>query len=258
MHIDILSLFPEMFTGPFSTGIFQRAVTNGLVSVAIHNFRENAHDKHHTVDDYPFGGGAGMVLKPEPLFATVESLKTNPAGTIPPPVILLTPQGRLFSQTIARHLAEYPRLILVCGHYEGIDERVRRHLVSDEISIGDYVLSGGELAAMVVVDSVVRLVPGVMGSAESAREESHSEGLLEYPQYTRPAVFRGLAVPDILLSGNHGQIARWRRQESLRRTFERRPDLLGHASLSEAEKEFLKHIEAGPAQEDIDPGATQG
>jgi len=233
MHIDILSLFPEMFQGPFSTGILQRAVSNKLISIAVHNFRDCAHDKHHTVDDYPFGGGAGMVLKPEPLFEAVEARQA--AFPDPGPVILLTPQGRLFSQAIARELAGHPRLILVCGHYEGIDERVRQHLVTDEISIGDYVLSGGELAAMVLVDAVARLLPGVMGSADSAREESHQDGLLEYPQYTRPALFRGWAVPDILLSGNHGEIARWRREQSLRRTQERRPELLSQAPLSPAE-----------------------
>ena len=191
MRIDILTLFPQMFDSPFGTGIFKRAVDQNLVRVNIHNIRDCTHDKHHIVDDYSYGGGAGMVLKPEPIFETVELVKSGIAqedGTLP--IILLTPQGRLFSQQIAQELSGYSNLILICGHYEGVDERVREHLVTDEISVGDYVLSGGELAAMVVVDAVVRLLPGVLGSEASPLDESHTTGLLEYPQYTRPAVYR--------------------------------------------------------------------
>lgn len=226
MRIDILTLFPEMFSGAFAASIIKRAIDHGLVSLNIYNIRDYTHDKHRTVDDYAFGGGAGMILKPEPIFAAVESIKAGDAGT----VILLTPQGRLFSQPVAQELSEYDRLILICGRYEGVDERVREHLVTDEISIGDYVLSGGELAAMVVVEAVVRLLPGVLGSAESLAEDSHTGGLLEYPQYTRPAVFRGWSVPAVLLSGNHAQIAKWRRQQAIRRTKERRPELLDRVS----------------------------
>lgn len=227
MRIDILTLFPEMFPGPFGASIIKRAVDGGLVSLNIYNIRDYTHDKHHTADDYAYGGGAGMILKPEPVFEAVESVKEEDTC----PVILLTPQGRPFSQPVAQELSRHGRLILICGHYEGVDERVREHLVSDEISIGDYVLSGGELAAMVVVEAVVRLLPGVLGSEESLAEDSHTGGLLEYPQYTRPPVFRGWSVPEVLLSGNHAQIARWRREQAIRRTKERRPELLDRVSL---------------------------
>ncbi|MDQ2903690.1 MAG: tRNA (guanosine(37)-N1)-methyltransferase TrmD [Chloroflexota bacterium] len=219
MHFDIFTLFPAMFEGPLSESILKRARERELLSIALHNIRAATTDKHHVVDDYPYGGGAGMVMKPEPVFASVEAVYQGG------PIILLTPQGRVFNQQIARELAQEQRLTLLCGHYEGVDERIREHLVSDEISIGDYVLTGGELAAMVVVDAVSRLLPGVLGGSESTREESHSENLLEYPHYTRPPEFRGWRVPDILLSGHHEQIAKWRRQESLRRTRERRSDL---------------------------------
>ncbi len=230
MQIDILTLFPEMFEGPFSVGLFQKAVERGLVKVELHNFREQTHDRHSSVDDAPYGGGAGMVLKPEPIFETVEALLAEP-NTESPPVILLTPQGRVFNQQIAAELAKKPRMILICGRYEGVDERVREHLATDEISIGDYVLGGGELAAMVVVDAVTRLIPGVVGSEESAADDSHSTGLLKYPQYTRPSQFRDWAVPEILLSGNHARIAEWRRQQSIDRTGKRRPDMLERAGL---------------------------
>ena len=238
MRIHILTLFPDMFVGPFDQSIIKRAREGGLVSISIHDFRQYARDKHHVVDDYPYGGGGGMVLKPEPLFEAVESIK----GDAQIPVILLTPQGRLFSQQVAQELAAYDEMILICGHYEGVDERVRQHMVDDEISIGDYVLSGGELAAMVVVDAVVRQLPGVLGAEEAAGEDSHARGLLEYPQYTRPQLFRGWAVPEVLLSGNHAQIAKWRRQQSLQRTLRRRPDLLERAELSPEEKRFLEEI----------------
>jgi len=239
MHIQILTLFPAMFTGPFSESIIKRAVDHGLVSISIHNIREYTHDRHHVVDDYPFGGGPGMVLKPEPVFEAVESVR----GSGDAPVVLLTPQGRQFDQRIASEMSQSAELVLICGHYEGVDERVREHLVTDEISIGDYVLSGGELAAMVVVDAVVRQIPGVLGSGESANEDSHSNGLLEYPQYTRPPAFRGWSVPEVLLSGNHAEIARWRREQSLRRTFERRPDLIRKAALDGKDKKFLAKME---------------
>ena len=245
MQIHILTLFPEMFQGPFSTGIFQRAIDRKLVIVSIHNIRDYTHDKHHTADDYAYGGGAGMVLKPEPIFEAVESIKSDihleqGVGTLP--VILITPKGRLFSQKIADELSKYSHLILICGHYEGIDERVPQHLATDEISIGDYVLSGGELATMVVVDAVVRLLPGVLGSEVSAVDDSHTTGLLEYPQYTRPAEYRGWSVPEVLLSGNHGQIAKWRREQSILRTLERRPELLDKASLSSEERKLVDRL----------------
>ena len=238
MDIDILTLFPEMFQGVFSSGILQRAMEQRLVSISVHNIRDYSHDKHHTVDDYPYGGGAGMVLKPDPVFEAVESIK----GEGETPVILLSPQGRLFCQKIAQELATHPRLILICGHYEGVDERVSEHLVSDEISIGDYVLSGGEPAAIVVVDAVIRLLPGVLGSAESLLEDSHVAGWLEYPQYTRPPVYREWSVPEVLLSGNHAQIAGWRHEQAILRTIKRRPDLLEKAELSPEEKKLIKKL----------------
>ena len=243
MDIDILTLFPEMFQGPFSTGIFKRAIDHGLVSINLHNIRDYTHDKHHTADDYAYGGGAGMILKPEPIFEVVESIETDikqGAGDLP--IILLTPQGRLFSQQIAHELSRYRHLILICGRYEGVDERVAEHLVTDEISIGDYVLGGGELAAMVVVDAVVRLLPGVLGSEASLQDDSYVTGLLEYPQYTRPAVYREWSVPEVLLSGNHAQISKWRREQAIRRTLERRPELLGKANLSLEERQLVDRL----------------
>jgi tRNA (guanine37-N1)-methyltransferase len=224
MRIDILTLFPSMFQGPFHESIVARAIAKGILDLRIHNLRDWTTDRHRTVDDAPYGGGAGMVLKPEPLFAAIEALR-QPGGQ----TILLSPQGELFNQALAQELAQLPSMLLVCGHYEGVDERVREHAVDREISIGDYVLSGGEIAAMVVVDAVVRLLPGVLGSPESLREESHTSGLLEYPQYTRPAEFRGWRVPEILLSGNHAAIARWRFEQAVKRTLARRPDLLQKA-----------------------------
>ena len=222
MRIDIVTFFPNMFSGPFDESIISRAAEKSLVEIVIHNLRDYGLGRHRVVDDYPHGGGSGMVLMPEPLFSAVEAIKEES----PIPVILLTPQGRLFTQQVAEELAAYSRFILLCGHYEGVDERVREFLVTDEISIGDYVLTGGEPAAMVVCDAVVRLIPGVLGSPESARDDSHSSGFLEYPHYTRPQVFRGWEVPPVLLSGNHAEIARWRREQSILRTIARRPDLL--------------------------------
>lgn len=238
MHFDILTLFPSMFEGIFNESIVKRAVEAGLVSIAIHNIRDYAPDKHHITDDTPYGGGGGMVMKPEPIFAAVEAV----LGTSKAPIILLTPQGRLFTQEVARELASHEHLVLICGHYEGVDERVRQHLATDEISIGDYVLTGGEVPAMVVVDAMTRLIPGVLGDSGAVFEDSHAGGLLEYPHYTRPQVFRGWAMPEVLLSGHHERVARWRREQALRRTFERRPDLLAKAELSEADKEFLRRL----------------
>ena len=224
MRIDVFCLFPEMFVSPFNQSIVKRAKEQELVDIVIHNIRDHTHDKHHTADDYPYGGGPGMVLKPEPIFEAIEATKQqiNPGKVA---IILLTPQGRLFSQQIAQELASHSHLMLICGHYEGVDERVHEHLATDEISIGDYVLSGGEPAAMVLVDAIVRLVPGVLGSQTSLNSDSHTGGLLEYPQYTRPQIYRGWPVPSVLLSGNHEEIARWRHQEAISRTAKRRPDL---------------------------------
>ena len=238
MHFDVFTLFPGMFRGPFEESILKRAQEQGLISLALHNIRESTRDKHHIVDDYPYGGGAGMVMKPDPVFASVEAVYQGG------PIILLTPQGRLFTQRVAQELASEARITLICGHYEGVDERIRQHLAMDELSIGDFVLTGGELAAMVVIDAVSRLAPGVLGDPGSLVEESHSSGLLEYPQYTRPPDFRGWRVPDILLSGNHGAIARWRRKEALRRTRARRPDLLAQVELSKLDRALLAEIEA--------------
>jgi tRNA (guanine37-N1)-methyltransferase len=238
MQIDILTLFPEMFQGVFGSGVIGRAREQGLVGISLHNFRDQAHDRHHTVDDYPYGGGAGMVLKPDPIFETVELIK----GESDIPVVLLNPAGRLFTQKVAEEFAGYSRMILICGRYEGVDERVAEHLATDEISIGDYVLTGGEIAAMVIIDAVVRLLPGVLGSELSPMEDSHVAGLLEYPQYTRPPGYRGWTVPEILLSGNHAQIAAWRREQSVRRTGERRPELLDKVELSPAEKRLVEKL----------------
>jgi len=221
MKIDVLTLFPAMFAGPLDESIIRRAREAGLLDLRIHNLRDYAHDRHRTVDDRPFGGGPGMLLKPEPIFEAVETLASDTAR-----IILLSPAGRTFNQAIARELAEVPEMLLISGHYEGFDERVREQLAHDELSIGDYVLTNGALPVMVIIDAVVRLLPGVLGAEESAVEESFSHGLLEYPQYTRPAQFRGMNVPEVLLSGNHAQIAKWRAEQARLRTSERRPDLL--------------------------------
>ncbi|HJX69738.1 MAG TPA: tRNA (guanosine(37)-N1)-methyltransferase TrmD [Dehalococcoidia bacterium] len=241
MRIDIFSLFPQMFTSPFSESIIKRAIDRELVNIFIHNIRDYTHNKHRTVDDYPYGGGAGMVLKPEPLFEAVSSA-TKENEQSDNPIILLTPQGRLFNHQIAQELSLKPNLILICGHYEGVDERVREYLATDEISIGEYILTGGELAAMVVVDAVVRLLPGVLGSEQATDEESYSDGLLEYPQYTRPRTYKGWEVPPVLLSGNHEEIANWRREQSITRTLERHPDLLEDATLSEEDRKTMKKV----------------
>ncbi len=237
MRFDIFTLFPEMLRSPLDESIIARARERGLVEITAWNPRDVTTDRHHIVDDYPYGGGAGMVMKPDPIFTAVE--RVYEGG----PIILMSPQGRVFTQTIARELAQQPRVTLICGHYEGIDERVREHLCTDELSLGDFVLTGGELAALVVVDAVTRLLPGVL-AAGSTEEESHTAGLLEYPHYTRPPEYRGWRVPDILLSGNHAAIARWRRKESLRRTRARRPDLLAALELSAIDRKLLDEIEA--------------
>jgi tRNA (guanine37-N1)-methyltransferase len=241
IRFDVLTLFPEMFEGFLQSSIIKRAHEKGLIETNLVNFRDYATDKHRTVDDTPYGGGGGMVLKPEPLFYAVDDLLAEVDER--PPVILMSPQGTPFTQKKAEELARYSRLILLCGHYEGYDERIRQHLVTDEISIGDYVLTGGELPAMVIMDSVSRLIAGVLGNESSAAHDSFSTGLLEYPQYTRPPEFRGLKVPDILLSGHHARIERWRREQSLLRTWQRRPDLLKTAALTEEDRAFLRELE---------------
>jgi tRNA (guanine37-N1)-methyltransferase len=246
VRFDIFTLFPEMFSGPFDASIIQRARDAGQVTLALHNIRDYATDRHHMTDDTPYGGGGGMVMKPEPIWNAVETvLGYDPTGRSGvPPIILLTPQGRLFTQAVARELAAHERLLLICGRYEGVDERVRQNLVTDEISAGDYVLTGGEIPAMVVVDAVVRLLPGVLGDPAATVDDSHASGLLEYPHYTRPAIYRGHSVPQVLLSGHHAEVDRWRRREALRRTRERRPDLLARADLSQTDREFLVQLEA--------------
>jgi tRNA (guanine37-N1)-methyltransferase len=237
MRIDVLTLFPAMFQGPFGESIVQRATDRGLVSIAIHDIRDYASGRHRVVDDYPYGGGPGMVMKPESIAAALSAVAAmDPARG---PVVLLTPQGRLFDQSAAQAFSGLSRLTLLCGHYEGVDERVRA-MVDDELSLGDFVLSGGEPAAIAVVDAVIRLVPGALGSDQSLAEESHANGLLEYPQYTRPPSFRGSDVPAILLSGNHQDVARWRRLQSILRTSQRRPDLLAGARLTPAEEAWLE------------------
>jgi len=242
MQFDILTLFPGLFSGVFEESILKRAREAGLVSIQVHNIRDYATGRHRVTDDTPYGGGGGMIMKPEPIFAAVEALLGEEQGQAP--VILLTPKGRLFSHAIARELSRHRRLLLICGRYEGMDERVHQHLVTDEISIGDYVLSGGEIPAMVLVDAITRLIPGALGEPSAPFEESHAEGLLEYPHYTRPPNFRGYAVPEVLLSGNHAEITRWRRQQALRRTWERRPDLLQNARLTEEDRAYLRQLEA--------------
>ncbi|MCS7249150.1 MAG: tRNA (guanosine(37)-N1)-methyltransferase TrmD [Anaerolineales bacterium] len=239
MRFDIFTLFPEVLKPYLQTSILQRAQQRGLIEVHLHNIRDYATDKHRITDDEPYGGGGGMVMKPEPIFAAVESVLGSPPVC---PVILLTPQGRVFNHQIAQHYATYPAVALICGRYEGIDERVREHLVTDELSIGDYVLSGGELPALVVLDAVSRFLPGVLGDPEGALDDSFASGLLEYPHYTRPAEFRGWKVPEVLLSGDHARIARWRREQALLRTWQRRPDLLERANLSQEDLAFLERL----------------
>jgi len=241
MKIDVLSIFPEMFTGVLGHSILNKAAEKQAVRYQVVNFRDYADNRHQTVDDYPYGGGAGMVLKPQPIFDAVEDL-IQKAETGKPRVVLMCPQGERYSQRKAEELSKEDHLIFICGHYEGYDERIRQHLITDEISIGDYVLTGGELGAMVVIDSVVRLLPGVLGSEESHIQDSFSTGLLEHPHYTRPADFRGMKVPDVLISGNHRLIEEWRKKESLRRTYSRRPDLLDEIELPSEMQKLLAEI----------------
>ncbi|GEN86522.1 tRNA (guanosine(37)-N1)-methyltransferase TrmD [Oceanobacillus sojae] len=240
MHIDILTLFPEMFHGVMESSILKKAKEKEQFSYQLVDFRNYSTHKHKKVDDYPYGGGAGMVLTPQPVFDAVEAVRKEKASQ--PRVVLLCPQGETYTQRKAEELAKEDHLIFICGHYEGYDERIRGHLVTDEISIGDYVLTGGELGAMVIIDSVVRLLPEALGNEESAQQDSFSTGLLEHPHYTRPSDFRGMKVPDVLLSGNHANIEAWRRKESLKRTAQRRPDLLENHELNEADKKILQEI----------------
>ncbi len=234
MNITVLTLFPAMFDGPFGESIVRRAADKGIVRLQINNIRDYAKDKHHSVDDSPYGGGAGMVMKPDPLFDAVEDARRSVADE-PSHVVLLTPQGRLFHQAVAAELSEKRHLVLICGHYEGVDERVHRYLVDDEVSLGDFILTGGEPAALAIVDAVVRLLPGVLGDPDSVLGDTFSNGLLQHPQYTRPPVFRGWEVPQVLLSGDHQAVDRWRRRKAVQRTEERRPELLGPAGVSQEE-----------------------
>lgn len=261
IQFDVFTLFPDVFTPYLQSSILLRAQQRQLIQIQLHNIRDWTTDRHHITDDEPYGGGGGMVMKPEPIFAAIESVLGSPPTC---PVILLTPQGRLFNQMVARQLAQpalerlsasedvsSPRLALLCGRYEGIDERVRQYLVTDEISIGDYVLTGGELAALVVIDAVSRLIPGVLGDPDGAEDDSHASGLLEYPHYTRPPDFRGYTVPEILLSGDHARIARWRREQALLRTWKRRPDMLLNAPLSDQDRKYLARLaEESPPERD--------
>ncbi|MFZ3576584.1 tRNA (guanosine(37)-N1)-methyltransferase TrmD [Virgibacillus sp. DJP39] len=240
MHIDVLTLFPEMIEGVLNSSILKKAQDKNKFSYNLVNFRDFSDNKHKNVDDYPYGGGAGMVLTPQPIFDAVESVTKSNSSK--PRVILMCPQGATYNQKKAEELAKEDSLVFICGHYEGYDERIREHLVTDEISIGDYVLTGGELGAMTVIDSIVRLLPDVLGNQESAPEDSFTTGLLEHPHYTRPAVFRGMSVPNVLLSGDHGKIRDWRKKQSLKRTYERRRELIDSRTLSIDESKFLDQI----------------
>lgn len=242
MKIDVLTLFPAMFAGPLDESIVRRARDRGVLDLRLHNLRDWTHDRHRTVDDRPFGGGPGMLLKPEPIFEAVAALRGEQTR-----VILLGPSGRRFDQAIARELARLPHLLLICGSYEGVDERVREFVVDDELSIGDYVLTNGALAAMVIIDAVTRLLPGALGDEASAQDESFSSGWLEYPQYTRPAEIFGEKVPDELLSGHHAKVAAWRRRQAIERTLARRPDLLEGRTLSAEEERIVREIQAARA-----------
>jgi len=243
MQFEVFTLLPEVFPPYLDSSILQRARLRGLIDVRVHNIRDYTHDKHHITDDTPYGGGGGMVMKPDPIFEAVESVLGPLQDSLPRvPVILLTPQGRVFTQRVAEELSGYERIALLCGRYEGVDERIREHLVSDEISIGDYVLTGGELPALMVIDAVSRLLPGVLGDPDGAQDDSHSMGLLEYPHYTRPPIFRGWGVPEVLLSGDHAKIEKWRREQALSRTLNKRPDMLEKAELSEADKKYLNGL----------------
>jgi tRNA (guanine37-N1)-methyltransferase len=256
MQFEVFTLLPEVFPSYLETSIIKRARERGLIHVDVHNIRDYTHDKHHMTDDTPYGGGGGMVMKPEPVFEAVETVlglnkpfaenrdtpQTSPEPASNIPIILLTPQGRVFNQTIAKELSAHPRIALICGRYEGIDERIREHLVTDEISIGDFVLTGGELPALILIDAIARLLPDVLGDPTGAEDDSHAMGLLEYPHYTRPPEFRGWKAPDILLSGDHAKIDKWRREQALLRTFNKRPDMLEKAELSKADLKFIERM----------------
>jgi tRNA (guanine37-N1)-methyltransferase len=248
MQFEVFTLLPEVFPPYLETSILKRARERGLIDVRIHNIRDYTQDKHHTTDDMPYGGGGGMVMKVEPVFEAVESVLGLASPQTPPkpesniPIILLTPQGRVFDQSIAQELSQHPRIALLCGRYEGVDERIREHLVTDEISIGDYVLTGGELPALILIDAVARLLPDVLGDPTGAEDDSHAMGLLEYPHYTRPPEYRGWKVPEILLSGDHGKVDRWRREQALERTFRKRPDMLAKAELTKDDLKFIEKL----------------
>jgi len=246
MRFDILTLFPEMFVSPFAGSILGKACAKGLIAIHVHDIRAHAPGKHRVTDDAPYGGGGGMVMKAEPIDLALAALKVAPEAG---PVILLTPQGRPFRQETARELAGCSRLVMICGHYEGVDERVREHLADRELSVGDFILTGGELAAMVIVDAVARLVPGVLGNSDSARTDSFAAGLLEYPQYTRPQEYKGWTVPEVLVNGNHREIESWRRRQSLLRTWRRRPELLAGAELSAADRIYLEELKSGDGKD---------
>lgn len=237
MQFDIFTLFPQVFEPYLASSILQRAKENSLLEVRLHNIRDWATDRHHTTDDTPYGGGGGMVMKPEPIFRAVESVLGQSPNC---PVILMTPQGRPFSTAVAQELAQIDHLAIICGRYEGFDERIREHLVTDQISVGDYVLTGGELPALIVIDAVTRFIPGALGDPDGAMDDSFASGLLEYPHYTRPEEFRGWRVPDVLLSGNHAEINRWRHRQALLRTITHRPDLLDKLKLSKEDLKFIQ------------------
>ncbi len=241
MRIDVITIFPEMIANGVGYSVVKRAQENGLLNVVIHDLRDFAHNQHRSVDDYCYGGGAGMLMKPEPLFGAIESIPLDDSTKI----VLLSPQGELLTQDMARRLSLLDHLILICGHYKGVDERVRQALITDEISIGDYVLSGGEIPALVVIDAVSRLIPGVLGNYESAQDDSFTEGILDCPRYTRPAEYQGMRVPEVLLSGDHERIRKWQRQQAIMRTFHRRPELLENVPLSDEDLEFLNTLEEG-------------
>jgi tRNA (guanine37-N1)-methyltransferase len=242
MRFDVFTILPDVMQGYLQASILGKAQESGHLDVAVHDIRTYTTDRHRTTDDEPYGGGGGMIMKPEPIFSAVEEVLGEERKSVP--IVLLTPQGRLFDQEIARQLAGNSRMALICGRYEGFDERIRRHLATDEISIGDYVLTGGELPALVVIDAVTRLLPGVLGDELASTKDSHWEGLLEYPHFTRPAIFRGWEVPEVLRSGDHGRIASWRRRQSLQRTIDRRPDLLENADLSEEEQALMRQVDS--------------
>jgi tRNA (guanine37-N1)-methyltransferase len=248
MKFEVFTLLPEVFPSYLETSILKRARERSLIDVRVHNIRDYTHDKHHMTDDTPYGGGGGMVMKPDPVFEAIETVLginaplSQPAAASNIPIILLTPQGRVFNQTIAKELSIHPHIALVCGRYEGIDERIREHLVTDEISIGDYVLTGGEIPALILIDAISRLLPNVLGDPTGAEDDSHAMGLLEYPHYTRPAEFRGWKAPEVLLSGDHAKIDKWRREQALERTFRKRPDMLEKAELSQEDRKFIESL----------------